>query len=294
MRKLKVTNQRFVIVTGQSGAGKSQVIRFFEDIGYFCVDNLPLQLLTKFARMYKQPGGQIKRVALVIDIREGLIFDRMPRILEEVKKLGIEPEILFLEAHDDVLLRRFSETRRSHPWRSKETNISDNIIEEKNKLRDIKGLANLIINTSDLSIKALKNRIFQHFAPEKNKNMLSVTVTAFGFKYGLPLDADLVMDLRFLPNPFYIRELRSLSGRDKHVKEYVLARNEAREFLEKFFALLDFLLPKYIEERKTYLNIAVGCTGGKHRSVVISDEIAAHLSAGGLEVQTLYRDMGKE
>ena len=206
----------------------------------------------------------------------------------------LEQEILFLEANDDVLLRRFSETRRSHPWSSKGANIIENIKDEKLKLQEVRGLANLIINTSDLSTKDLKDRILQAFLPGEVKKIMSIMVTAFGFKYGLPMDADMVIDLRFLPNPFYIQELRPLTGLDEKVKEYVLARTEAQDFLEKFYSLLNFLIPKYIEEKKSYFNIAFGCTGGKHRSVVMANEIATHLEKENLDIRLNYRDMGKE
>ena len=283
---------RFIIVTGLSGAGKTEATKDLEDMGYFCVDNLPPKLIPKFAEACNT--GKVEKVALVMDIRGGVFFDDLFESLEYLKDNKFNYEILFLDCSDEILVKRFKETRRSHPL-SPNGRVLTGIEEERNKLREIKDRADIIIDTSKYGTRDLKEKINDYFGecqvPEKQ---LSITVLSFGFKYGIPVDSDLVFDVRFIPNPFYIPHLKKFSGSDERVKEYVLQQKETIEFLTKFEDLLYFLIPNYIKEGKRQLIISIGCTGGRHRSVAIANEIHRRLLANNYQSRIEHRDIEED
>lgn len=285
-------NIRFVIITGQSGAGKSQAIRSFEDLGYFCIDNLPPLLIPKFAELAAQSDGKINRIALVSDIRGGEFFSSLYEALQMLEGIGFDYEILFLEADDDVLIRRFKETRRRHPLASLGS-IAEGIREEKKLLAEIRPRADKIIDTTNLSPQNLKEEINALYAPDSEQENILITLVAFGFKYGTPLDADLVFDVRFLPNPHYVEHLRPLTGNDEGVKEYIWKWSITHKFFQKLVDLIQFLVPCYIKEGKPQLVIAIGCTGGKHRSVSVVNELEKILSGKNYRVIKEYRDISK-
>nr|WP_276538519.1 RNase adapter RapZ [Dehalobacterium formicoaceticum] len=279
------------IITGMSGAGKTQVIHSLEDMGFYCVDNLPPALIPKFTDLITQSPSKMEKVALVIDIRGGEFFPDLFEALSKLKSQKIPYEILFLEASNETLVRRFKETRRRHPL-APMGRVLDGIIEERLRLQELRGMADKVIDTSDLSNQQLKDQIWNHFADNK-QGQLSITIMSFGYKYGLPLDADLAIDVRFLPNPFYIEALRPHTGENKEVMEYVLSNPLAQTFLKKYLDLLDFLIPHYCEEGKMHLMIAIGCTGGQHRSVALSNWIAKSLRGCGYQVVVNHRDILK-
>ena len=285
---------RFVIVTGLSGAGKTQATRALEDLGYFCVDNLPPKLISKFAEMCAQSGGNIEKVALVIDIRGGVFFDDFFETLNYLKQNEFKYEILFLEATDEILIKRFKESRRSHPL-SPDGRVLNGITQEREKLREVKNVADIIIDTSKYEIRHLREKINMaygdHTYPEKQ---LSITALSFGFKYGIPVDSDLVFDVRFIPNPFYIPELKQYSGNDEPVKEYVLKQAETVIFIEKLVDMLKYLIPNYIKEGKRQLIISIGCTGGRHRSVAIANEIYERLNKENYNAKIEHRDVSED
>lgn len=285
-------NVRFVIITGLSGAGKSQAMHSFEDLGYFCIDNIPPLLIPKFAELVSQTEGKIQRIALVSDIRGGDFFSSFHESLQQLEEIGIVYEILFLEAEDNVLIRRFKETRRRHPlaWRG---SIAEGIREEKQLLAKLRSIAHRIIDTSVLSPQQLKEEITALYAPDSKLENILITLVAFGFKHGIPLDADLVMDVRFLPNPHYVEELRPLTGVDEKVREYVWKWAITHKFYQKLVDLIFFLVPCYINEGKPHLVIAIGCTGGKHRSVSLVNELEKMLSGKNYRVIKEFRDIGK-
>lgn len=263
---------RMVIVTGMSGAGKSTALKVLEDTGYFCVDNLPIPLFLKFVEMSAQPDANLDKVAIGIDIRGGRSFARLAEELDVLKEKEIPHEILYLDAGDDVLVKRYKETRRSHPL-AKDGRLDKGIAAERKELEFLKMRATYIIDTSNLLTRELNQEIRKIFVEGKEYKNLYVTILSFGFKYGIPSDADLVFDVRFLPNPYYIEELKEKTGQDKAVQQYVMDNDKAPAFLEKVTDLLEFLLPNYILEGKNQLVIAVGCTGGKHRSVTLANAI---------------------
>lgn len=263
---------RMVIVTGMSGAGKSTALKVLEDTGYFCVDNLPIPLFLKFVEMSAQPDANLDKVAIGIDIRGGRSFARLAEELDVLKEKEIPHEILYLDAGDDVLVKRYKETRRSHPL-AKDGRLDKGIAAERKELEFLKMRATYIIDTSNLLTRELNQEIRKIFVEGKEYKNLYVTILSFGFKYGIPSDADLVFDVRFLPNPYYIEELKEKTGQDKAVQQYVMDNDKASVFLEKVTDLLEFLLPNYILEGKNQLVIAVGCTGGKHRSVTLANAI---------------------
>ena len=263
---------RMVIVTGMSGAGKSTALKVLEDIGYFCVDNLPIPLFLKFVEMSAQPDANLDKVAIGIDIRGGRSFARLAEELDVLKEKEIPHEILYLDAGDDVLVKRYKETRRSHPL-AKDGRLDKGIAAERKELEFLKMRATYIIDTSNLLTRELNQELRKIFVEGKEYKNLYVTILSFGFKYGIPSDADLVFDVRFLPNPYYIEELKEKTGQDKAVQQYVMDNDKAPVFLEKVTDLLEFLLPNYILEGKNQLVIAVGCTGGKHRSVTLANAI---------------------
>lgn len=283
-------NFRLVVITGMSGAGKTQVIRAMEDLGYFCVDNLPPMLIPKFADLCAQSAGKVTRIALVVDIRGGEFFDALIHVLEDMEKQGYLYEVLFLEASDETLIRRYKETRRRHPM-SPHGRISEGIIRERDRLEHIRGRATHIIDTSDLSTNQLREKIVTLFASEREDTRINITVVSFGFKYGIPLDADMVFDVRFLPNPFYVESLRRKSGETPEVSEYIWKWPVTQQFMEKLSGLVDFLVPNYIKEGKSQLIIAIGCTGGMHRSVFVANKILEGLKIKGFKVNVEHRDI---
>lgn len=285
---------RFVIVTGLSGAGKTQATRNLEDLGYFCVDNLPPTLIPKFAELCIQSDGKIEKIALVIDIRGGKFFDALFESLKYLQDNEFPYEILFLDASDEVLVKRFKETRRTHPL-AQEGRVIRSIALERQKLREVKNRADMIVDTSKMEIKDLRAKINEIYGEmEIERSGLSIAVLSFGFKYGIPVDSDLVFDVRFMPNPFYIPDLRRYSGNDKPVKEYVLEHEEATTFIEKLKDMLDYLIPHYENEGKRQLIISIGCTGGRHRSVAIANEIYDYLNAKWAKVTIEHRDINED
>ena len=266
---------RFVVVTGLSGAGKSTALDYLEDAGYYCVDNLPVQLISEFAKLLNE-NDEIERAALGIDVRTGAAFDELENALEKIKEMGIAYEILFLESDDAVLVKRYKETRRIHPL-SFGDRIEVGIKREREKLSNIKKHAVHIIDTSQMLTREFKTEIDRIFVKDLEYKNLYVTILSFGFKYGIPSDADLVFDVRFLPNPYYHDELRPLTGKDKEVADFVLGFKEAHEFLDKLEDMLAFLIPNYIAEGKNQLVVAIGCTGGKHRSITLAESLYARM-----------------
>lgn len=284
---------QLVVVTGMSGAGKTLAIRAFEDMGYFCVDNLPPSLLPKLRDVCSQNAGDSQNVAAVVDIRSG---DLLAELVQKFPALsdGYEcARILFLDASDEVLIQRFKETRRGHPLFDRCHGILDSIASERRMLADLKELADKVIDTSSLDPSRLKSEIVTYFGSDGANAGLVITVTSFGFKWGVPLDADLVLDVRFLINPYYAQELRAYDGRDQPVHEYVMNDERTGRFMEKLCDLIGFSLPQYESEGKAYLNIAIGCTGGRHRSVVVANELAAFLSGRGYRAILDHRDVTK-
>ncbi len=283
---------RFVIVTGLSGAGKTEATKSLEDMGYFCVDNLPPRLIPKFAEACN--SGNIEKVALVIDIRGGVFFDDLFESLMYLKSSEFKYEILFLDASDDILVKRFKEARRSHPL-APQGRVLTGISEERNKLREVKDRADIIIDTSKYKIGDLREEMTKYFGDETlPEKQLSITILSFGFKYGIPVDSDLVFDVRFIPNPFYIPELKPFSGLDAPVRDYVLGQDETKEFLGKLTDMLEFLIPNYKKEGKRQLIIAIGCTGGRHRSVAIANEIYQNLHEKNYDVYIEHRDIKED
>lgn len=268
---------KFVIVTGMSGAGKSTALKMLEDMGYFCVDNLPIALLPKFAELAHAPGSDISQVAVGVDIRNGRSLDEMSSVLEHLKASGVAYQILYLEASDEVLVKRYKETRRTHPL-AKQGRVEDGIRQEREKLLYLKENATYILDTSQLLTRELKKALEQILAGEKNFKNLMITVLSFGFKYGIPSDCDLVFDVRFLPNPYYVEGLKYKTGNDQEVQDFVMGYELSHTFLDKLVDMLEFLIPNYILEGKNQLVIGIGCTGGKHRSVTLANKLFEALS----------------
>ena len=281
---------RVVVVTGLSGSGKSTAIKAFEDLDYFCVDNLPAALLPDFLSLREKSSEDLWHIALGMDIRERSFLESYPRVFNELRQRGTDLEILFLEATDDDLQRRFSQTRRKHPLVGEGT-VLDRIRAERERLKELKGMATRVIDTSNLNVHELKRMISRLYTIYPEEDTLQVNVLSFGFKYGVPAEADIVMDVRFLPNPFFVEELRDLNGTQEPVIEFVLRQEQTQLFLEKFTELVNYLLPRYRDEGKNYLTIAVGCTGGKHRSVVITEELRGQLAGLGYPVTAGHRDV---
>ena len=281
-------------MTGLSGAGKSTALRVFEDLDFFCVDNLPPALLPKFADLCLHSDGRVRRVALGIDIRGGEFFNELLAAVQDVSALGLRAEILFLDASDDVLVRRFKETRRKHPL-SQTGGVLAGIRTERRRLEAAKGRAHRVIDTSTLTAKELRDEItsmYGHDRPAAKR--LEVNVVTFGFKYGIPMDADMVLDVRFLPNPYYETTLRPLAGSHGRVRKYVLDQPATQGFLTHMFALTDYLLPQFVNEGKGQLTIAIGCTGGRHRSVVLGDVLTRHLRGLGYRARVRHRDLRRD
>ena len=281
-----------IIVTGMSGAGKSQAVKVLEDIGYFCIDNLPPVLIPKFAELCVKGDERVRHVALIADIRGGQFFDAMSQALQELRKQGVSYEIVFMEASDKVLINRYKETRRVHPL-ALYRRISQGIAEERKRLAALREKADFIIDTSSLKTSQLRDILRKRYALNTGRKGLTVTVVSFGFKHGMPIDADIVDDVRFLPNPYYVEEYRHKSGRVPAVRDYVQSFQVTQTFKEKWFDMIDFLLPNYEREGKSQLVIAVGCTGGMHRSVCMAEEMYRHLKETGIDVSIEHRDLAK-
>lgn len=285
---------RIVIVTGISGAGKSTALKMLEDAGYFCVDNLPVPLLPKFMEMLILPGSEYTKVGLGIDIRSSQKFGQLRETLETLRKKDVKFEILFLDASDEALIKRYKETRRSHPLAG-DGRVDKGIDEERRRTIFLKQQADYIIDTSQMLTRELRSEILKIFVENKNYKNLYVTILSFGFKYGIPGDADLVFDVRFLPNPYYIQDLRPMSGNDAPVRDYVMSSETARKFLDKLVDMVQFLIPNYVAEGKNQLVISIGCTGGKHRSVTLANALyyALEQEEGyGLKIE--HRDIEKD
>lgn len=284
---------RFVVVTGMSGGGKSTALRMLEDAGFYCVDNLPVPLIEKFVELIAAPGGEVTKVALGLDVRTDQAFGEVQKILENLKANGYFFEILFMEANDKTLLKRYKETRRMHPL-SPGGRIEDGIHSERGILSDIRNKSDYVIDTSNLLTRELKEELDRIFVQNEEYNNLMVTILSFGFKYGIPADADLVFDVRFLPNPFYIDELKYKTGNDKEVQDYVMGFQEAHIFIDKLADMVDFLIPNYSKEGKYQLVIGIGCTGGKHRSVTLANQLYARMkNRGSYGMKIAHRDVGQ-
>ncbi len=283
-----------VVVTGLSGSGKSTAIKAFEDLGYFCIDNLPVPLLPAFLSLLEKDMPDIQKIALGIDIRERKFLKDYDIIFKDLESKGYRQEIIFLEASTEILQRRYSQTRRAHPIGTVDVPLVDAIQHERNQLKALRGRATRIIDTGNLSVHQLKAFVTQFYALLEAKEMLSILVLSFGFKYGLPFEADVVMDVRFLPNPYFIEELKDLNGCTREVSSWVLHRESTKEFICDFSKLFFKLLPKYMDEGKRYLTLALGCTGGKHRSVAIANEIADRMAEQGYFVNVFHRDIHNE
>ena len=283
----------FLIITGLSGAGKSRAADVLEDLDYYCVDNLPVALMPKFAELCIATGGRYEKVALVTDVRAKNGFDELLKTLDQLKEMNCACRILYMDADVPTIVRRYKETRRPHPLAKRGGSIEEAVYREIDLLAPIRERADFIVNSSELTLGQLQSRLFELIAPAGSKRQLEVTVEAFGFKHGVPQDADLVFDVRFLPNPYYLEELRPLTGLDRPVAQYVFDSVEARTFMEKMEDLLDFLLPLYVEEGKLSLLIAVGCTGGRHRSVAIAAALTEYLKARDVSAENINRDIKK-
>ena len=285
---------KLLILTGMSGAGKSTAFKMLEDLGYFCVDNLPIPLLKSMIDLADQPSAQEQKVVVGIDIRSGEQLNLLQEVLAELREDGKKYNILFLDAEDEVLIKRYKETRRNHPLSGTER-IQAGIVKEREAIDFLKKQADYIIDTSHLLTRELKEELQRIFIHEENFQSLFVTVMSFGFKYGIPSDADLVFDVRFLPNPYYVAELRPKTGNDIEIQQFVMAHREAHDFIDKLDDMIHFLIPNYIKEGKNQLVIAIGCTGGKHRSVTLANQLyqrMLHDDAIGLKIE--HRDIGKD
>jgi RNase adapter protein RapZ len=280
----------FTIITGLSGAGRSEAAKALEDLSYFVIDNLPPALIGKMAELAQRPGSSVQHIALVVDVRGRQFFSELTEALKELAQNGVDYRILFLTAGDDVLVRRFEATRRRHPLADR---VIDGIHRERALLESMRAQADLVIDTTDLTVHDLRDRIIGTFSRQPREQRLQATVESFGYKFGIPMDADLVLDVRFLPNPHWVEELRPLPGTDERIRDYVMTRQATRDFLERFDEMLEVLIPGYLTEGKRYLTVAIGCTGGRHRSVVVAEEIADMLRRRGLPVAMEHRDIDR-
>lgn len=288
-RERKNKDLDLIVITGLSGAGRTQAMQSLEDQGFFCVDNLPPSFLVKFAELCAQSSGGVSKAAIVCDLRGGEFFSSLSEALNNLEKEGFQPEVLFLEASDEALIRRYKESRRRHPL-SPSGRVLDGIQAERQQLEELRIRADHIVDTSDLSAQELRGQVAELFGPERGMGQMAVLVISFGFKYGSPMDADLVMDVRFLPNPFYVEALRPLTGEHALVQEYVFGNPIAQEFLEKYLALLEYILPYYVLEGKNHLVIGIGCTGGQHRSVAIAERVGQFLQDRHFATSVKHRD----
>lgn len=283
----------FVIITGLSGAGKSHAIKCFEDMGFFCVDNLPTTLIPTFAELIARSRHDVQRVALGVDVREGEYLSHLLEALHELKRRGHTVEVLFFEASDEALVRRYHESRRRHPLGA-EGNVLDAIRAERKAMAHMREIADRIVETSSITVHQLKARLAELYVDTRTHSGLTASLVSFGYKHGIPFDADLVFDVRFLPNPHFVDALRPLDGRDQRVRDFVLSHGEARELLERLRDLLEFLLPFYQREGKAYLTVAVGCTGGRHRSVTFVETLRQFLEGLGYAPTVVHRDIDRE
>jgi UPF0042 nucleotide-binding protein len=283
---------RVVIVTGLSGSGRSTAIHVLEDLDFYCIDNLPVVLMPRFLELCDGLGEGINRIAFGIDLRERAFFQDLPGVIDQARRSGHRVEVLFLDAADDVLVRRFSETRRPHPL-AEGGSPADGIRRERERLAGVRAAADRVLDTSPLTVHQLRAELTRDYADHGAQEGLSVFLCSFGYKFGLPTDADMVLDVRFLPNPFFVEGLRAYSGLEPPVVRYVMERPETKEFLEHTQALLSFLLPRYLHEGKAYFTLSMGCTGGRHRSVALAEEIGRRLTAAGYRVQVRHRDIGR-
>lgn len=281
---------RFLIITGLSGSGKTVVSHFLEDLGYYCVDNLPAKLIPSFVDLWTRKEVEIEKVALVVDIREAGFASEFPKVLEKIGK-KISPRLIFLEASDETLVKRFKETRRPHPL-AKGKSVLESVAMERNRLEGIRKLADEVIDTSTTNISDLRKYLTMSLLRRKGLR-LQFMIVSFGYKYGIPLDSDLIFDTRFLPNPFYIDELREKTGRSRAVKDYVLQFPQTKKFLSELFHFIDYLIPHFIEEGKSYLNVSIGCTGGKHRAVVLAEKLKEHMKKKNHVTRVHHRDIYK-
>ena len=285
-------NLRVVIITGLSGSGKSTALRALEDIGFFCVDNLPVVLLPRFLKIQSDDSKGITKVAMVMDLREKSFLEKYTRIFPKLKNMGYRIEILFLDSSDDALLHRFSETRRVHPI-SVKGSVMEGINLEREKLAPLKQMADRVIDTTSYNVHQLKDVVQRHFISSYVSQRMIIHVTSFGYRYGIPADADIVLDVRFLPNPSFIEELKYYDGHHPGVRDYVLESEESKVFIQKLFQLMAFLIPLYEKEGKARINIALGCTGGRHRSVVLANQLGAYFSDKNYMVTINHRDINK-
>lgn len=288
-KRLMEANMELIIITGMSGAGKSQAMKVLEDMNYYCMDNLPPTLLQKFAELFLESKKQISKVAVVVDIRSGEFFEGLFKALDDLEKLGVNYNILYLDARDNELIKRYKELRRPHPL-NREGSIIKGIKNERELLYDIKARADYIIDTSSLKIAELKEEIYSIFLDGEKGDSFSILISSFGFKHGTLLDGDLIFDVRFLPNPYYIPELKGKTGREKEVADYVFKWEQTDIFLEKLLDMLEFLIPYYIEEGKSQLIVGIGCTGGQHRSVAIAEKVSQLLKEKGHRTSVSHRD----
>ena len=279
-----------VIITGMSGSGKASVLKAFEDLGYYCVDNLPVGLIPRFAELVGH-SSEIERTALVVDVREGAQLEELPAIVKSVKRM-LPTKMIFLQAEESILLRRYSETRRPHPLGT-HTPVKASLAAERRHLRPIRAIADLVIDTSRFNVHELRSYITERFHKEETDKNILVSCVSFGFRHGVPEDADLVFDVRFLPNPHFVPEFRPLTGRHPRVAKYIRSFPQTKEFIERISELLVYLLPHYIHEGKSYLTISFGCTGGQHRSVMIAEEVSKRLRKSGYRVKVVHRDSPK-
>ena len=278
---------RFVVVTGMSGGGKSTALKMLEDAGFYCVDNLPVSLIEKFVELISLPNSEISKVVLGLDVRSDQSFEEATKILQELKRKGYPLEILFMDAGEDRLIKRYKETRRVHPL-AQDGRVEDGVKKERRVLENIRRNADYVIDTTNLLTRELKAELDRIFVDNGEYNSLMVTVMSFGFKHGIPSDADLVFDVRFLPNPYYIDELKPKTGNDKEVQDYVMSFSESEEFMKKLIDMIQFLIPNYVKEGKYRLVIAIGCTGGKHRSVTLANELYIRMKDKGTYGMKLY------
>ncbi len=284
---------KLVVITGLSGAGKSHALKYFEDAGYFCIDNLPPALLPTFVELCHQQGGEIKNVALGIDIRERVFFADLVGILQQIKDLGHSVELIFLEASDAVLVRRFSESRRPHPLLP-DLPVLEGVRFESQRLAEIRGHADRIIDTSSLSVHELRELLTRQFSEYDAARRMTISLITFGYKFGVPYDIDLLFDVRFLRNPFFVSELKPLTGEDPRVCNYVLSDQNAASFLDQLERMFQFLIPLFEREQRSYLNVGIGCTGGRHRSVAIARRLQERFASSGHHVTLSHRDLAKQ
>ena len=283
----------FLIITGLSGAGKSRAADVMEDLAYYCVDNMPVALMPRFAELCIATGGRYENVALVTDVREKNGFGELLKTIDQLKEMNCSVRILYMDADVRTIVRRYKESRRPHPLATRSTSVEEAVHKEMDLLAPIRERADFIVNSSNLTLGMLQNKLFSLFAPNGEKREIDVTVMSFGYKHGLPMEADLVFDVRFLPNPFYVEKLRPLSGMDAEVQEYVLRSDVAKNFLTKLTDMVDFLLPQYAAEGRYALTIGIGCTGGQHRSVAVAKALTDYLAARDANVRLRNRDFPK-